>query len=222
MLRRIIKCILFALAGALLTIATAIIPPLFTVLDPVSAQLPPPGTPWPVPMPKDAAPPSNVITAASPFAEQRDYIAWRPRDAVPTIHQWFATEYRAGWPLRALRARDARERAYIQTAGGQLRTTGRAVHLVESTFIRGIPVPDFITDRITTLNDTIPLQPLLPGFLINTALYTLILFALVTSPARLRQWRRKRRHACLRCGYDIQALPRCPECGTTTATPVTT
>lgn len=213
--RPFLKPICSVITGALLTIATATVPPLFSVLDPISAQPPLPGTSWPCSLPADTPPPSNVITSASSFARQRDFIAWRIDPSSTSRAQWLATEYRAGWPLPALRAAYAQESSYLQTTRG-LRRGGRRTDLTPGLLAHGIPLPDLITDHVNTLNDTIPIQPLFPGLLVNTALYAAITFLLLSTPSFIRRTSRKRRHACLRCGYDIQTLPRCPECGTLT------
>lgn len=63
---------------------------------------------------------------------------------------------------------------------------------------------------------TIPVRPVWPGFVINTAFYA----ALASIPfliIRLRRLRRcagrERRGECIWCRYDISGLDRCPECG---------
>lgn len=62
----------------------------------------------------------------------------------------------------------------------------------------------------------IPLRPVWPGFVLNTAFYA----ALAGTPfliIRLRRLRRcakrERRGECIWCRYDTKGLNRCPECG---------
>lgn len=55
------------------------------------------------------------------------------------------------------------------------------------------------------------------GFLANTASLAVPLFAAVYASAALRRRHRRRRGACLRCGYLVRDALRCPECGTPTA-----
>ena len=54
-----------------------------------------------------------------------------------------------------------------------------------------------------------------PGFLINTLLYACIPLAILFGPRQIRRLSRRRRGACLRCGYDLRGLTDglCPECG---------
>lgn len=62
----------------------------------------------------------------------------------------------------------------------------------------------------------LPLLPLWPGFVLCTAFYALIAWALYRSPSVLRRWRRLRLGDCPTCGYSLTGLSPlapCPECG---------
>jgi hypothetical protein len=59
----------------------------------------------------------------------------------------------------------------------------------------------------------IPLRPDWPGFAVNTVVYATGLLLLAAIPGRIRRWRRRRRGACLACGYASGGLAVCPECG---------
>lgn len=61
----------------------------------------------------------------------------------------------------------------------------------------------------------LPLLPLWPGFLLCTAWYAMIAWALYRSPSAIRRWRR-RLGCCTTCGYSLTGLSPlapCPECG---------
>lgn len=59
-----------------------------------------------------------------------------------------------------------------------------------------------------------PWRPFVQGFVINTITYTAIVLGLWTlGPAAWLRWTRRRRGACIRCGYQLHSLLRCPECG---------
>jgi hypothetical protein len=63
---------------------------------------------------------------------------------------------------------------------------------------------------------TLPLHPLLPGFLLNTAFYATLLFTLFTTPRLIRRHLRRRKHHCPTCNYNLRGLAPtspCPECG---------
>jgi hypothetical protein len=105
----------------------------------------------------------------------------------------------------------------------------RAPTVVEGGFtlsIRGIR-----EERLTVFcARALPIRPLWPGLLANTAFYGLILWALWFTAGAVRRGLRRRRGACLRCGYDLrgaEAGTACPECGggrqaVRTAAPTTT
>jgi hypothetical protein len=76
----------------------------------------------------------------------------------------------------------------------------------------------------------LPTHPLWPGLLANSAFYGVILWALWFTPGAVRRELRRRRGACVRCGYDLRgrvggidagrrsapqeaATGACPECG---------
>ena len=61
----------------------------------------------------------------------------------------------------------------------------------------------------------LPLVPIWPGLLANTAIFAAAWFTpgFVWRTARTR--RRQRRHQCVTCGYDKASLTVCPECGPT-------
>jgi len=60
----------------------------------------------------------------------------------------------------------------------------------------------------------LPLLPITAGFITNTLIYASVLWLAFVALGVLRTSRRRRRGQCLACGYDLAALPRCPECGT--------
>lgn len=65
---------------------------------------------------------------------------------------------------------------------------------------------------------SLPLMPLWPGFAVNTAFYAASIATLwltVSGGLHLMgtKKRRRKRGLCESCGYDIQGLPTCPECG---------
>jgi hypothetical protein len=66
----------------------------------------------------------------------------------------------------------------------------------------------------------LPWHPIWPGLLANTAFYGVIGWALWFTPGAVRRGLRRRRGACVRCGYDLrgaEVIPEagaaCPECG---------
>jgi hypothetical protein len=61
----------------------------------------------------------------------------------------------------------------------------------------------------------LPVRPIWPRLLMNTALFASALAILWHAPLGLRSIRRRRRGLCPRCAYDLRAAPTptCPECG---------
>ncbi len=66
----------------------------------------------------------------------------------------------------------------------------------------------------------VPLKPILTGSVLNTAFFGMVYTAIWTLTCRL--WRiisgatkreRKKRGECVKCGYPLEGLQRCPECG---------
>jgi hypothetical protein len=59
----------------------------------------------------------------------------------------------------------------------------------------------------------LPLQPIWPGFAINTIFYAAILWLLFAVAGSIRRWRRRRRGLCPGCAYPVGASDVCSECG---------
>lgn len=59
----------------------------------------------------------------------------------------------------------------------------------------------------------IPLTPSLPGLLANLLLYTAFWYTALLLTSHLRTSIRRARHQCTSCGYPLNTLPSCPECG---------
>lgn len=111
-------------------------------------------------------------------------------------------EYRTGWPWFAL--------------SGVSRFRGAPDG--------GVDAPRFLRPRTNRFflpkqnpssgKRIIPLTPMWPGFLADTALFA-GLFGLPWFVGSTRRAWRRRRGVCVRCGYERRGAERCPECGTT-------
>jgi hypothetical protein len=111
----------------------------------------------------------------------------------PSVILWNWEFIRAGWPWRALEG--------WRMHGEWGRTTA---------------MPSMtMGDAIEIDGALVPVRPMCPGFVASSALYGGIAFALSLVPGTVRRWSRRRRGACIRCGYDLHASTNaaCPECG---------
>jgi hypothetical protein len=107
--------------------------------------------------------------------------------------EWFA----AGWPLRALRG------AY----GNMLTSDDRA-------WITGAERGSWLLWK-DGWPLRLPYEPIWPGLLANATFYGGLLALVLLAPGQIRRALRRRRGACMRCGYDLRggAHAGCPECG---------
>ena len=64
-------------------------------------------------------------------------------------------------------------------------------------------------------NRHLPIDPIFPGFAINTIFYAAVLWVLFAVPGRVRRWLRIKRGQCASCGYSLRGSvsEQCPECG---------
>jgi len=76
-------------------------------------------------------------------------------------------------------------------------------------------IPEVIAADIRTVEacDFLPLQPLFPGFAINTVFYSGGLFALCFGFEQGRRIIRLRRGRCPKCAYPMGQSAVCTECG---------
>jgi hypothetical protein len=136
-----------------------------------------------------------------PFWGSDDDLALHRAQRVATT-TWMAH----GWPLRCVRHVSAIEHGGYQGRDliPPLRTFSRSEILV----------------RMGPIACSLGYDPIWPGLLVNTAFYGAILWGLWVGPGALRRGLRRRRGACVRCGYDLRggegsdgAPAVCPECG---------
>jgi hypothetical protein len=122
---------------------------------------------------------SISIKSENPFGAR--YFERLPRKggSRTSLLPWSTLDLKAGWPCAA--AVVTRPQFPVWTTGGQTRV-----------------------------------MVLWPGFALDTVFYGAIVFLLWSAPGFVRQRRRTRRGACVRCGYDLAGTAGpCPECGST-------
>lgn len=144
-------------------------------------------------------------------------------------------DQRTGWPLFAFYSRmtmlDLSELAgvkpssatispshqiYDRVRAGELKERRERDSLREMGLIARMRV--MVVEQPQIPDVVLSIHPLWPGFIVNTFFWSSVLFALINTPRwivkAIRNHRRARRGACLRCGYTLAGLPKCPECGT--------
>jgi hypothetical protein len=68
------------------------------------------------------------------------------------------------------------------------------------------------------LNRRLPLRPIVVPFVLNTSVFSVVALVLFAGASGLRRAIRRRRAQCPACGYLVENLPKCPECGLATST----
>ncbi len=126
--------------------------------------------------------------------------------------QYYVAEIRAGWPFRCLRAGLWQRIGIAPIARNGLLV--RTSHTYE--ILTGWPHSN--TDpglRQITAGRIIPLGPMMSGMLINTLIYSGLLWVVGRAPGAVRRHIRLQRCRCPVSGYDLRGdLERgCPECG---------
>ncbi len=84
-----------------------------------------------------------------------------------------------------------------------------------SPFLDGMPLPS-VLQHGDLKNTLLPIMPIWLGFSANTLLYGALAWGVLFAPGVVRRWRRRRRGACVGCGYDLKGIAPggvCPECG---------
>ena len=113
----------------------------------------------------------------------------------------------SGWPLRCL--------VYRWVTKGSLDKDGKP-NPPTIKFVHGMGLSDFEhpSPGMNMLHVRgLPLEPIWPGFAINTILYAGILWLLFAFPFTLRRGRRIKRGLCPACAYPVGTSDVCSECG---------
>jgi hypothetical protein len=114
---------------------------------------------------------------------------------------------RFGWPFHSLEWTAGSERHTV--AGPHLwRFGGRWISMpgpVEQLLVQ--ITGDFPARR------RLPIDPVWPGFIANTALFAIGFWLLLRSAGSTRRFVRRRRGQCMSCGYPVGTSPVCTECG---------
>lgn len=106
--------------------------------------------------------------------------------------QAYYSGFSAGWPLRSLGGTDSINKSLQSCAPLPL-----------------VDVPPWIKRG----GFKVPVQPLWSGLLVNTVVFALPVLSVVWGAAWWRRRGRVKRGECLKCGYAMAQLERCPECG---------
>jgi hypothetical protein len=129
----------------------------------------------------------------------------------PTVNQYplqYARDTSCGWPCLALRG--------LRWSPIKFNEQKRRHEFTQSQVFVGVILVD---DQKVMLGEReyLPIQPIWPGFAINTIFYAAMLWLLWVAPGKIRRFIRIRGHRCPACGYQIAPGggigPVCSECG---------
>lgn len=145
-----------------------------------------------------------------PWSSARDHLT-RQRPLPPGIGTRTIRQEAHGWPARALLATLTIDHtaAHDPLKPPQPATVTLSGALsFDATFTTNRPPTP------PTRETLIPLAPLWPGFIANTAAFALPIYIALVAPRALRDRNRRTHARCRRCNYQLDDLDRCPECNT--------
>lgn len=152
---------------------------------------------------------SGCVSRAS-TARLDEFIVFTKSAADRSLPSGTLLRFESGWPQPALCASSGTP----ATGWFPFAVTPRWEHGVNAhAMLRPASIPAGVA---TGISRPLPLMPLWPGFVVNTAIFSLVPFTLFGVPKRVRWYKRSKRGQCLACGYPRNGLPPeapCPECG---------
>ena len=173
-------------------------------------------------------PPGISILRYSSFGAERVVITWTPWTMVDDpVHRPAIEQVWPRWgPLSRITPREV----FDSTPAHQLGYAARGWPMLSMwcEFEHGHGRPrggiflhiSHTPGTFITTEHILPLRPSCRGFAINTIIYAAALWLVfVAAPMGARRTVRRRRGACIHCGYDLRGHPapamsaRCPECG---------
>ncbi len=127
-----------------------------------------------------------------------------------------------GWPLIALKSElrlSAKEKNRIITVLGEKfweQYEWQKIVLPKPYVWWGIEIPAK-SKKPYVNDDVLPLYPVFVGFILDALLYACVVWIFIIIAKFAHRYYREVHGLCRACGYDIQDLDRCPECGKTTS-----
>lgn len=165
--------------------------------------------PWPLPVPADWPNPMVIderagrglrLLMATSASRHADLQGVR----LPEQRNYRVAGAECGWPLLAMRTTNC---------------TATLGEFAEVDRTPSIALPQWLhdfADRHTWgyyARRALPLTPIWPGFLIDTAIFASAFWLLLRSLPFVRRFNRWRNRQCLACGYPIGTSSICTECG---------
>lgn len=129
---------------------------------------------------------------------------------------YIQTRLVAGWPIGTSEYRTVFDLLWLRSrTPPRLQRTDAWIRWADQHFSAVLEIPPSILGTAKPI--IIPLRPRFPGSILNTAFWAALTFAAINLPRWLR---RHHPGACPTCGYQVNDLPKCPECGTPTPAPI--
>jgi hypothetical protein len=162
---------------------------------------------WPPPAHWPGANAGSTSTAFACEYVKVSYVDAPPLHAM-RVAQKTQHRHRIGWPLLALESRQAAELLQVDASIIMSPVSGSKYVWLESLEgglnMRGGGPQGYIN---------LPIVPRWPHFAANVALYSLFTWSVLFLPGSVRRLHRRRHNRCVRCGYLLDGLAACPECG---------
>lgn len=121
-------------------------------------------------------------------------------------------EYRFGWPLRCVSY--CRANTVVSPSGAAEPINSQYKFWVDNVGTDHGVIDPFFKGKVRNQIKLLPITPVLSGFILNSLLFGTLLSLPFHGRVMVRTLLRKRRGACITCGYPAVNLEICPECGT--------
>ncbi len=139
------------------------------------------------------------------LTDYRVYIIYPPVSSVSPVSPYMILEGRYGWPMKS-------STSWIPMLELHRTRGSRSPDAFYSPWRIGIQSP--ITFASHPELHRVAIMPLPIGFVVNSLFYGMLVLLTLVSVRRMRQGSRRRIGRCFNCGYTLEDLPICPECGT--------